>query len=123
MPESDDLATFIRTSFRSVWSLELLLHLWRNRDRGWNRSELISILRASDAIVAQSIGWLGAAGLVASDPDKSFRYAPAASDFDALVAATAEFYAVSPGAVRRLIISGSNDGISAFADAFKLRKD
>ncbi len=123
MPNSDDVTTFIRTSFRSVWSLELLLYLWRNQTRGWSKPELVAALRASDMIVAQSAEWLGAAGLLASDSDGSMRYAPAAADLDALVAATAEYYAASPGAVRRLIVSGADGGISAFADAFRLRKD
>lgn len=123
MPDSDDVATFIRTSFRSVWSLEMLLYLWRHPERAWTRPELVAALRASDVIVAQSADWLGAAGLVANNADGSMRYAAAAPDLDSLVVATAEYYAASPGAVRRLIISGADGGISAFADAFRLRKD
>ena len=34
-----------------------------------------------------------------------------------------EFYGHSPDKVRRLIVAQANPGVTAFADAFKLRKE
>jgi hypothetical protein len=41
---NEQLSGFIRSSFRSVWSLELLLLLKRNR-RQWLREEIVTALR------------------------------------------------------------------------------
>ena len=64
-----------------------------------------------------------AAGLVVVEQDGSVRYGPASADLEALVDGVATFYAKSPDAVRRLIVAAANPGVSAFADAFRLRKE
>ena len=115
------LSGFIRSSFRSVWSLELLLLLKREQ-RNLTADEIVRSLRASDLIVSQSLASLAAAGLVAQDEAGAAAYAPAPS-LGRLVEATESFYARSPDAVRRLIVGGSAGGLAAFADAFRLRKD
>ena len=43
--------------------------------------------------------------------------------FPALVDKTEDLYARRPDSVRRTIISGSMTGLTAFVDAFRLRKD
>lgn len=123
MEFDEELSAFVRTTFRSVWSLELLLHLIRNADRSWSRDELVESMRSSDLIVAQGLDLLIAAGLVSIDMDGCARYAPASQDISTLALATRDQYARSPNAVRRLIISGAAGGLAAFADAFRLRKD
>ena len=40
-----------------------------------------------------------------------------------LIDAAIQLYAKSPDKVRRLIISAASPGLTAFADAFRLRKD
>jgi len=42
---------FIRTSFKSVWALELLLLMHRERSREWSIDDLSHELRANDLIV------------------------------------------------------------------------
>ncbi|HZG07516.1 MAG TPA: hypothetical protein VEZ70_00890 [Allosphingosinicella sp.] len=122
MPSSEQLASFIRSSFRSVWSLELLLLLKREQ-RCWDRGEIVAALRASDLVVHQSLDSLTAAGLVTVDGEGRAAYSPASDSVGALVDRTESFYARSPDAVRRLIVSAATGGIAAFADAFRLRKD
>lgn len=123
MSTGHELTSFIRTTFRSVWSLELMLFLLRQRERAWSRSELVTALRGSDSTVAQSVDALLAAGLVEVDGDGAARFSPAAPDLEQLAAATAELYARSPDAVRRTIVLSANTGLTAFSDAFRLRKD
>lgn len=123
MTSREELSSFIRATFRSVWSLELLLHMSDNKDRSWSREDLVTALRASDLIVSQSLESLLAAGLISVDDEGCARYSPASADLERLAEATKKRYAKSPDAIRRLIISSTTGGITAFADAFRLRKD
>jgi hypothetical protein len=106
-----------------VWSLELLLHLKRHADRAWPSKELVAALRGSELIVTQGCSALLKAGLVIVDDQGSVRYQPASTDLEALVHQTELLYARSPNAVRRMIVTSTHSGLSAFADAFRLRKD
>jgi hypothetical protein len=101
----------------------LLIFLRNHSDRAWTRDEIVAGLRASDSIVAQSVESLVAAGLVATEEDGSARYLPASPDLDRRAAEAEAFYAKSPDAVRRMIVMSANEGLTAFADAFRLRKD
>ncbi len=123
MPGKQELTRFIRSTFRSVWSLELLCLLRKHDERAWTPAELVAALRASDLIVSQSLAALTAAGLVVVDGDGKARYQPAAGSLDSLVAAAEELYARSPDAVRRMIVSSASSDLAAFADAFRIRKD
>jgi hypothetical protein len=123
MPSKQEVASFIRATFRSVWALELLFFLRQNRERRLTHLEMVSGLRGSDLVVTQSVDALTAAGLVLSDADGLARYAPTSDDLDKLVAEVEALYSTSPDAVRRMIVSAANSGITAFADSFRLRKD
>jgi hypothetical protein len=123
MPTKQDSTSFIRATFRSVWALELLCFLRQNRGRSLSHSEMVAGLRGSDLVVTQSVESLSAAGLVLAEEDGSARYGPASGELDKLVAQAEALYAKSPDAVRRMIVSAANPSITAFADAFRLRKD
>jgi hypothetical protein len=116
-----DLLHFITSSFRSVWALELLLVLKRE-PRAWKHAELVTTMRASELVVAKAVESLEAAGLASIDGD-GVRYTPVNEDVASNVARTEKLYAARPDAVRRAIVSSSLGGLTAFADAFRLRKD
>lgn len=118
---SDELFRFIGSSFRSVWALELLL-LLKREPRAWSRDELISTLRASELVVNKAIDELVAAGLISLEGD-SARYMPVSEDIAKNVKQVEKVYSARPDAVRRAIVSASASGATAFADAFRLRKD
>ena len=122
MASQAEVEAFIGSSFRSVWALELLQHLLAD-DRGYRQSELVNVMRASDAVVAQGLANLVAAGLVSIDSEATARVNHADPRTRKLMAATIEYYRKSPDRVRRLIVSNSLPGVTAFADAFRLRKD
>jgi hypothetical protein len=122
MASEEDVSNFVRSSFRSVWSLELLL-LLKREPRLWPRAEIVSALRASDLIVSQGIEALTAVGLVVIDEAGNAAYRPASEDAPRLVEATESLYARSPDAVRRLIVGALPNPLAAFADAFRLRKE
>ncbi|HEY0445190.1 MAG TPA: hypothetical protein VGD19_01930 [Allosphingosinicella sp.] len=123
MTSEQELARFMRSTFGSVWTLELLLHLRQHGGRAWSRAELVQALRASDSIISNGTSSLLAAGLIVIEDDGAARYRPAAADLEALVAGAATLYAQRPDAVRRVIVDPAAGGVTAFADAFRLRRD
>ena len=116
-----DLLRFIASSFRSVWALELLLVL-KSQPRSWPRAELVSTMRASELVISKALDSLLAAGL-ASVEGEGARYMPVSDEVAACVDRTEQLYATRPDAVRRAIVSASAGDLTAFADAFRLRKD
>lgn len=123
MPSSAEVDQFLKDHFRSVWSLELLLHLERTPGRGASAPELVEALRASQAIVEQALAGLVAGGLIVVEGGDVARYAPANARLRDFVTLARDAYASRPDSVRRAIVSGAVSGASAFADAFRLRKD
>ncbi len=123
MPSDQKLGEFIRSTFRSVWALELVLLMAADGDRGWTNDDLVAALRASDLIVARSLDELTAAGLIVVDADERACFRPASDDLRQYVEATRIFYARSPDKVRRIIVGTGSGGLTAFADAFRIRKN
>lgn len=117
----DDLLQFIAASFPSVWALELLLALRRER-RAWTHDELVATLRASDLVVSKSVNALVAAGL-ASREGEGIVYLPVNSAVEKSAERTEQLYRTRPNRVRRAIVAASTSTAAAFADAFKLRRD
>jgi hypothetical protein len=117
------VSDFIRSSFRSVWALELLLHLKRTPERAWSSVELVEAMRGSALIVDQSLDGLMRVGLVSIDGDGCARFQPVTPDIAALAEETEQLYARKPETVRRIIVSGTHKGLATFADAFRLWKD
>jgi hypothetical protein len=117
------LQSFIASSFRSVWALEVLKYLADNRDSTFSDAELIERLRVSDVVIANSVAALAAAGLIVVDAKQRISFGVASPDQLQLVEAAIALYATSPDKVRRVIVSGTAPGITAFADAFRLRKE
>jgi len=123
MVADPDVTSFITSSFRSVWTVELLLHMKRAPERLWSKPDLVDVLRASELVVANGLSSLVAAGLVTEESDGGARYAPASEEIARLADATELLYAKKPDAVRRLIVASATDGVTAFADAFRLRRN
>jgi hypothetical protein len=117
------LRKFIASAFRSVWAIELAQILHREPEREFRHEELIDILRASDLVIRQSVASLVAAGLVLTEEGDRVRLHSLSRDTETLLAGSIDLYRRSPDKVRRLIVAQSLPGATAFADAFKLRKD
>jgi hypothetical protein len=112
---------FIAASFPSVWALELLLALKREL-RLWTHQELIAALRASDLVVSKALDALVAAGLASIEGDGA-RYMPVNDEVAGCVDQVEQLYRSRPNSVRRAIVAASASSATAFADAFKLRRD
>jgi len=94
----------------------------KREPRTWSRSELISTLRASELVVNKAVDELIAAGLLSLEGE-GVTYMPAGDDIARYVKQVEKVYSARPNAVRRAIVSASASGATAFADAFRLRKD
>lgn len=116
-----DLLQFITSSFRSVWALELLLVLKRD-SRVWPSADLVTTMRASELVISKALDSLLAAGL-ASLEGQGARYMPASQEVADYVDRSERLYAARPDAVRRAIVSAQVGDLTAFANAFRLRKD
>jgi hypothetical protein len=117
----DELLQFVAASFPSVWALELLLALKQER-RVWTRDELVAALRASELVVTKALDALVAAGL-ASVEGQGARYATVNEDVELCADRVEALYRTRPNKVRRAIVAASTSTATAFADAFKLRRD
>jgi len=122
MPSQFEIETFISSSFRSIWSLDLVQFLYANPEISYSREQLITALRASESVVSQSIASLTAAGLVLIDGDK-VRIHFGNDAAKRLIEGAIQLYSKSPDKVRRLIVSAALPGLTAFANAFRLRRD
>ena len=123
MPSESTVRTFITSAFRSIWALDLATVLHDQPDRSFSRTELVETLRASDLVVNQSVDSLLAAGLVILVEDDLVRLHTGDAERETLLAAALDLYRRSPDKVRRMIVVQSVPGLTAFADAFRLRKD
>ena len=122
MSASDEaVLSFIRASFPSVWALELLLTLKRER-RIWTGEEMVAALRASDLVVSRALDALVAAGL-ASIETGGAQYRPVSSDVESCVDQVEQLYRTRPNRIRRAIVLANTSSASAFAEAFKLRRN
>jgi hypothetical protein len=106
----------------SVWSIELLLLVFKQPARIWTTAEMVKELRASDQVVAQSVECLRNAGLLIGENDGTVRYAAASADLDAFVAKLDHEYRTRPAQIRLMIVGRSNAKLTAFSDAFLLRR-
>lgn len=123
MPAHSEIEGFIASTFNSVWALELLIFLRQAPELPHTVEELVTQLRASEAVVNKSIAGLVAAGLILEDDEAAIRYSPATMKLEEQVAEAEALYRTRPNTVRRVIVSGAMSGVQAFADAFRLKGD
>lgn len=121
--DETELIDFVRGSFRSVWTLELLLFVHKNAEQSWKVEQLVRELRASDVVVREGLQSLQNAGLVVVEDGLLYRYAPANRVLDDTVAQLDTLYRERPLSVTRTIFSSPNERLKTFADAFRLKKD
>lgn len=122
MARQNQLLEFIGDTFNSVWALEALRVLAQLPDVEFTEDKLIATLRASKAAISQSVSGLERVGLVIVG-ERGVRFRPANPDLERFALEAIDLYARRPDLVRRTIVSRTSPGLTAFADAFKLRKD
>ena len=122
MTSSDEeTLRFIAASFPSVWALELLFLLKRFGGK-CSEEELVTKLLASETVVSKALDALTAAGLVSVEDGEAI-HVPANSGVAACVERAEALYRCRPNAVCRAIVAAQTGSATAFADAFRLRRD
>lgn len=117
MIDEREFPQLVRTHVPSVWALELLLLMKRQRDRRWSPFELSSELRASPTLVEGCLSHFLRGGLVNLDAE-SYTFAPASELLVALVDLLEAEYRARPVALIN-IIAAPTDRIQQLADAFR----
>jgi DNA-binding transcriptional ArsR family regulator len=117
----EQILRFLQTHIRSVWALELMLLLARDRSQAWRPGDLVREMRSSPVAVGEALRDLEKAGLAAADADGRFRYCPASPELDELASGIAQAYSVKPAAIVKAIATASDDKLRLFADAFRLK--
>lgn len=119
----EDLERFIRKHVRSLSALEILLHIYRTRERSWAADELNRELRSSAQLVADVLSKFERSELVARDAKGHYHWNPATPELQRLVAHLEEAHATYPFSVVKAIYATQVEQIQALADAFKIKKD
>ena len=122
MPSNQDLLEFIRETIRSVWALEIVLVLQRDRERTWTAQQIVDELRASLPLVADNLAVFETAGIVLREGE-GFRYAPASRWLESLCSELVSAYRERPVTVINALVSSSGDNLRALANAFRLKGD
>jgi DNA-binding IclR family transcriptional regulator len=105
----------------SVLELDVLLAM-RGSDRPMAAGELARELRLNDSACAAALDKFATDGFLTRAED-AYTYDPKPAKQAAAVNALADAYASRRVSVIRFIYRRPSEGVSAFADAFKLRRD
>ena len=118
----EEVIGFIREHVGSVYTLELLLLVKRDRDRCWTRDALVRELRSSGTAVAEALSRMAQAGLVSQRDDGRYAFDPASPRHELLAAEIEKAYNSTPMSVVKAIIASPDEKLRAFSDAFKLKE-
>jgi hypothetical protein len=114
---------FIHSFAKTVWDIELLIYLWRMRERAWSHQELVRELRASETVIRLGLSNLADARLVDLREDGTCRYSPPSPKLDAQVEALAQLFRDKPVSVINAATSPSRRKVQGLANAFRIKKD
>jgi hypothetical protein len=117
-----DLLLLLR-SLRSVWTLQLLLTLWRAPARSWGAEELVLELRASDVVVRESLRELVSLGLARAEDQCRYCLDPTKPALADMVGRLDLLYRERQVSVIEAIFARPDDALQNFSSAFKLKKD
>lgn len=119
---SPDVREFVRREIKSVFQLEVLLLLHRTPERAWTAIEISHELAIESEIAETQVLRLEEMGLIQMRQTSpvSYVYGPKDQADDTIVEKLATAYAKQRVGIFSLILSGSNNRIRRFAEAFRL---
>jgi hypothetical protein len=118
-----EVRRFVAEHIDAAEQLEMLLLLYRGRDRPWTALDVSQAIYTVPAAATMRLESLVAAGFLTSTggADPAYQYAPASEELDRQVAQLAAAYRADRVGVIKLIFLKPNDPMQSFADAFRLR--
>lgn len=117
-----ELFSFARSSFRSVWSIELLVLLRRDAGKPWRIEELVREMRSSLRAVRKAVACLQRANLIAEVSTETYAYMPGTAALHELADSFQLLYGAKPSAVLGALFGNAHEKLQNFADAFKLKE-
>lgn len=117
----EQVRTLITRHIASVLELDVLLAM-RATDRAPTCEELARELRLNETACAAALDRFASNGFLAAN-GAAYSYRPKTPKLASSVDALADAYSVRRVSVIRFIYQRPGEGVSAFADAFRLRKD
>jgi hypothetical protein len=120
-----EVRQFLARYIQTVEQLEILLLVSNDPGKCWTISEVYSVIRSSEASVAQRLETFTAAGFlqVLPGPPVTYQYQPVSGELRSAVAQTAVLYQNRRvRMVEAIFTSEELDPVQGFAAAFKLRK-
>ncbi len=117
-----EVADFIHVSFKSVWSLELLLIMRRQNARAWTIADLNREMRATESLVKEIVADFVQSGLLMEASPGTFQYRPPTAAIERLVELSEKLYAERPIRVIEAVLNSPNNRVQIFAEAFRFRK-
>ena len=102
----EEIIGFIREHIGSVYALELLVLVKRDRDRSWTAGELVRELRSSATAVTEALSRMARAGLVSQRTGGRYAFAPASPRHEQLAAEIDKAYNSTRASVVKAIIKG-----------------
>lgn len=119
---SQRLKKFIKEQIHSVFSLEVLLLLYRKQSRSLTASEVASELGIETDVVQQQLSELATTDLVSTTTGavSKYRYAPVDEELAAIVDQLAITYSKQRVPILTLILTEHPDRIRGFAEAYRL---
>jgi hypothetical protein len=118
----EEVVAFIRAHIGSLYALELLLLVKRDRDNSWRSDQLVRELRSSPTAVAEALSRLLKAGLVTENSSGHYTYEPASPEQERLADEIERLYAGRPISVVKAIVAAPDEKLRVFSDAFKLKE-
>ena len=120
---SQELKTFLKEHIHSVFSLEVLLLLRRERSRSLTAAE-VAVELGIENDVAQQLSELSSAHLIctANNDVAKYRYAPVDERLESLVDQLAAAYAKQRVPILSLILTEHADRIRGFVEAYRLNR-
>lgn len=118
---SDDLKAFIKEQIHTVFRLEVLLLLHRERSRSFTAAEVAQELGFEKDVAQEQLRSLAEANLVQPNADETkYRYQPANAGLESIVDELAEAYSKQRVSILSLILNDCPDRTRIFAEAFRL---
>jgi hypothetical protein len=118
----DDLAQFVQ-SLQSLWAVDVLLLLYRERAQSWTVEAITRELRSSAPLIREIVIKLERGDLVSRQADGALRYGASTAALEDLVTRLDRLRNERPLALARELYRAPNDKLQTFSDAFKLKKD
>lgn len=117
-----DVEAFVTNVIDSVATMEALMLTYRHRDATWTVERVAERLYVEPARAEESLQRLARHGILACEADH-YRCAPHEAALEELLSSVATTYQRQLIAVTNLIHSRTKSSITAFANAFRMRKD